>query len=256
VSGAHLGDAPVEAVLFDYGLTLMTYARPSEALHRAYAQIAASLHDQGHWDAAQLLAAVHDRVDARVAEHEAAGSLEEIDMAAAHRAAYADLGVTLSDAALDEAMRLEQEAWWEGIQVAPDAPPTLRQLRRAGLRLGICSNAPYRPGSMRDQLRHVGLLELVDAAVFSGEVGWRKPSPRIFRAALDAIAADPATTVHVGDRLREDVDGAHAAAMRAVRLREHHDDPDPDGRADAVLDRLADLPGLLGVGEGRGLFFV
>jgi putative hydrolase of the HAD superfamily len=100
---------------------------------------------------------------------------------------------------------------------------------------------------MREQLRHVGLLPLLDAAVFSSEVGWRKPSPQIFRAALAALGARPQTTVHVGDRLREDVDGAHAVGMRAVRLREHHDDPDPDRRADAVLDRLADLPRLLGL---------
>ena len=242
---------PVRAVLFDYGLTLITFTRPAEALHRAYTCIAALLppRDDRPWDADELLDAVHDRVDARVAEHEAAGSLEEIDIRRAHAEAYAELGVRLDAATLDEAMRLEQEAWWDGIHVAPGAPGTLTALRRAGLRLGICSNAPYRPGSMRAQLAQVGLLPLVDAAVFSGEVGWRKPSPRIFAAALEALGAEPAGTVMVGDRVREDVDGAHAAGMRAVRLREHHDDADPDARAEAVLDRLTGLPALLGSGE-------
>lgn len=245
---ARLGDAPVEAVLFDYGLTLVTYTRPDAALHRAYTRIAALLPARdggGPWDADELLDAVHDRVDARVAEHEAGGSLEEMDIEAAHRQAYAELGASLDPDTLDHAMRLEQEAWWEGMHVAPDSVAVLQALRRAGLRLGICSNAPYRPASMRAQLAHVGLLPLVDAAVFSGEVGWRKPSPHIFQAALDALGASPATTLMVGDRLREDVDGAHAAGLRALRLREHHDDPDPDGRADGVLDRLADLPALL-----------
>ena len=245
---ARLGDSPVEAVLFDYGLTLVTYTRPSTALHRAYTQIAALLPPRpggAPWDADELLGAVHDRVDARVAEHESSGSLEEMDIEAAHRRAYAELGASLDAETLDRAMRLEQEAWWEGMRVAPDSVAVLRELRGAGLRLGICSNAPYRPASMRAQLAHVGLLPLVDAAVFSGEVGWRKPSPRIFAAALDALGASAATTIMVGDRLREDVDGAHAAGMRALRLREHHDDPDPDGRADGVLDRLADLPPLL-----------
>lgn len=243
---------PVRAVLFDYGLTLMTYTRPAAALHRAYTRIAALLppRDGGApWDAGELLDAVHDRVDARVAEHEASGSLEEIDIRRAHREAYAELGVALDPGALDEAMRLEQEAWWDGVHVAAGAPPTLTALRDRGLRLGICSNAPYRPSSMREQLAQVGLLPLVDVAVFSGEVGWRKPSPRIFAAALGALRSEPATTVMVGDRVREDVDGAHAAGMRAVRLREHHDDADPDARAEAVLDRLAGLPDLLASGE-------
>jgi putative hydrolase of the HAD superfamily len=249
VSAASLRGEPVEAVLFDYGLTLMTYTRPVAALHAAYSRIAAMLGDP-RWTAETLLEAVHDRVDARVAEHEASGSLEEIDIVAAHRDAYGELGVSLDAVRLDSVMREEQEAWWAGIHVAPGAPATLRALRAAGLRLGICSNAPYRPASMREQLRVVGLLPLVDAAVFSGEVGWRKPSPRIFAAALAALGADARTTVHVGDRVREDVDGAHAVGMRAVRLREHHDDVDPEGRADAVLDRLGDLPRLLGVSPG------
>jgi putative hydrolase of the HAD superfamily len=250
VSPKGLADAPVTAVLFDYGLTLMTYTRPTQALHRAYSRIAATVGDN-HWDADALLAAVHDRVAARVEAHEATGSLEEIDITAAHRDAYADLGITLDTQQLDDAMREEQVAWWEGIHVAPDTVPTLHTLRSAGLRLGICSNAPYRPASMREQLQHVGLLPLVDAAVFSGEVGWRKPASQIFEAALHALGSEPETTVHVGDRVREDVDGAHAAGMRAVRIRQHHDDPDPDERADAVIDRLADLPALLGLPRGR-----
>ncbi|HXA27893.1 MAG TPA: HAD family hydrolase [Candidatus Angelobacter sp.] len=254
MSPASLNRLPVEAVLFDYGLTLMTYTRPEAALHRAYARVAAAIGDP-RWTAGALLDAVHDRVDARVAAHEAAGSLEEIDITAAHSEAYRELGIDLDPHQLDAAMREEQVAWWEGIHVAPDAPPTLRTLRDNGLRLGICSNAPYRPASMREQLAHVGLLPLLDAVVFSSEVGWRKPSPRIFAAALAALGADPRTTVHVGDRLREDVDGAHAAGLRAILLREHHDDPPewlPDARADAVLDRLADLPALLGLQPQAG----
>jgi len=243
---------PVRAVLFDYGLTLTTFTRPVDALHRAYTRIASLLpaRDGGApWDATELLDAVHDRVDARVAEHEARRGLREIDIVAAHRQAYADLGLDLDDGLLDQAMRLEQEAWWEGVHLAPCVAPTLTALRRSGLRAGLCSNAPYRPASMRDQLAHVGLLPLLDAAVFSGEVGWRKPSPEIFRAALAALGAEAATTVMVGDRAHEDVFGAHSAGMRAVRLREHHDDSDPEGRPEAVLDRLAELPALLASGE-------
>lgn len=237
--------SPVRAVLFDYGLTLTTFTRPVDAVRDAYRRIAAMV--PGSWDADQLLDAVHDRVDARVRAHEAAGELREIDIYASQREAYAELGVALDEATLDRAMQIEQEAWWQGVHLAPDVPATLDALRRAGMRIGICSNAAYRPSSMRDQLAHVGLLPLIDSATFSGEVGWRKPSPQIFAAALAALDAEPATTVMVGDRAREDVAGAHGVGMRAVRLREHDDDPGTDGSAaEAVLDRLADLPFLLG----------
>lgn len=243
--------APVRAVLFDYGLTLVTHTRPAEALHRAYARIGRILPprpDGLPWDADELLVAVHDLVEDRVQANEVAGALEEIDIAAAHRDAYADLGLALHPAAINEAMRLEQEAWWEGVRVARGVVDTLTALRQAGLRLGICSNAAYPAASMLAQLEHVGLLPLLDSAVFSSGVGWRKPAPQIFAAALEALRAEPATTVMIGDTVAADVDGAHAAGMRAILLREHRIDPDPDHRADAVLDRLTDLPALLGSG--------
>jgi putative hydrolase of the HAD superfamily len=240
--------APLRAVLFDYGDTLATHTRPVEALHRAYTRIAASLPrraDERPWNADELLVVIHDLVEGRLAANNVAGGLEEVDIEAIHRGAYAELGLALDPQQIDEAMRLEQEAWWEGVHLGPGVVETLAVLRRAGMRVGICSNAAYRPASMRAQLDYIGLLPLVDSAVFSSEVGWRKPAPQIFAAALDALNAEPATTVMVGDTVVADIDGAHAAGMRAIRLREHRDDPDPEQHADAVLDRLTDLPALL-----------
>jgi putative hydrolase of the HAD superfamily len=58
-------------------------------------------------------------------------------------------------------------------------------------------------------------------------------------------ADDPAHCVFVGDRLFDDIYGAHQAGMRAVLL-PHSDIPDvqrghTDGTPDAVLERLGDL---------------
>jgi putative hydrolase of the HAD superfamily len=239
-----LGGPPVEAVLFDYGLTLVTYRRPEAALGRVHEEISSLLADRLGVDApggARLLGAVHDVVEAAVEAHEREGGLEEIDLEPVAAAAYRELGFDLPPDLLDEVRRLEQEAWVEGITVAPDTVPTLTELRRRGLRLGLLSNAPYRAASMRSQLAALGLLPLLDTAVFSSAVGWRKPSPHIFERALSELGAAPGVTLMVGDRGREDVDGAHAVGMRAVLLREHRTDPAGEAAADAVLDRLADL---------------
>ena len=239
---------PVRAVLFDYGLTLVSHTRPDAALHRAYSHIATLLPPRegaAPWQAEELLLAVHDWVDERVAANEASGSLREIDVVAAHLDAYAALGVAIDPSQLDEATRLEQEAWWKGVHLTPGATETLATLRQAGMRLGICSNAAYRPELMHAQLEHAGIAALVDSAVFSSEVGWRKPSPHIFDAALRALGAEPATTVMVGDSVRADIAGAHGAGMRAIRVREHRDDLDQSDRAEAVVDRLAEIEPLL-----------
>ncbi len=184
----------VEAVLLDYGLTLVTYRRPGAALARAHDEISALLADRfgpGVPDGARLLAAVHDVVEAAVEAHEATDPLEEIDLEPVAAAAYRDLGLELPPELLDEVRRIEQEAWVEGISLAPDTMATLTELRRRGLRLGLCSNAPYRPASMRAQLDHLGLTPLLDAAVFSSAVGWRKPSPRIYERALAELGTAP-----------------------------------------------------------------
>jgi putative hydrolase of the HAD superfamily len=250
VSSARLDGDPVRAVLFDYGDTLVTHRRPVEALQRAYAEIAEQLAAALHVavpSAAELLVAVHDRVDAAVAAHQRSGALEEIDIGRAHRAAYHDLGLHPAAELVDQLMRVEQEAWWRGASVGDDAVATLVVLRQAGLRLGLVSNAAYLSPSMRGQLAYLGLTPLLDSATFSGEVGWRKPSRLIFERALSDLGAEPRSTIMVGDSVANDIAGGRAAGMRTVRLRQHVDDPAPVPLANALIDRLLDLPPLLGV---------
>ena len=240
-------------MLFDYGLTLVGFVRPGRAIARAHEEIARRLSAAGHRarGPAELRAAIHDRVEAEVAAHEAAGALDEVDIAVLERRAFAAIGLELDGQLLDDCSRLIQEAWLDGVRIYPDVVPVLTMLRARGLRCGLCSNAPYRPASMHAQLAHVGLDRLLDAAVFSSEVRWRKPAPQTFAAALAALGAQPRTTVFVGDRLREDVAGAQAAGMRAVLI-DRGDASAAGGTVgvahpDAVIRSLSELPGVLGL---------
>ncbi|HZB97669.1 MAG TPA: HAD family hydrolase [Candidatus Sulfotelmatobacter sp.] len=252
---ASLAGRPVDAVLFDYGNTLITVRRPQRSLERAYDSIAALLRARlgAHVPCGSvLLHAVHDRLEAAVFDHDRNGSLEEINLTAAALDAYADLGVTLSEADLDEVTRVEQTAWWDGITVPADVRPVLETLRAGGVRTGICSNAPYHPATLLAQLEHLRLAELLDSVTFSSQVGWRKPSPLIFERALAQLGGEAATTVMVGDTVSSDIRGAHGAGLRAIRLREHSDDQDTSEIADVVIDRLAELPRLLNIDGGQG----
>jgi putative hydrolase of the HAD superfamily len=49
-------------------------------------------------------------------------------------------------------------------------------------------------------------------------VGVEKPHPRIFERALSDLEAEPAGALHVGDSLRQDVEGALAVGMEALLL--------------------------------------
>jgi putative hydrolase of the HAD superfamily len=101
---------------------------------------------------------------------------------------------------------------WEVYQ---EVPATLDRLRRRGLRLGVISNWDERlPGLLAD----LDLAPRFDAIVTSASVGVEKPDWRIFEAALQALDVAAGEAVHVGDSPIEDVEGAIAAGMQAIRL--------------------------------------
>ncbi len=54
--------------------------------------------------------------------------------------------------------------------------------------------------------------------LFSDEVGFRKPHPKIFEIAAEKLNAKPCEIVHVGDNLKTDVAGAKNAGFKAVHL--------------------------------------
>jgi HAD superfamily hydrolase (TIGR01549 family) len=241
---ARLAGRPVEGLLFDYGHTLITYERPQDALLDVYTGISRYLRAHGHEkppSPEELLSKVHDRIEKVVANHEAEGGLEEIDLVSAERVAWSAAGVTLDDETLTRLTFMVQQAWWEGVMVPAGLFDIMEELRGRGLKVGICSNAPYRPDTMHAQLRHLGLDRIFDSVTFSSEVGWRKPSPKLFLAALEALGTRPEATVMIGDRCREDIRGALELNMGTIRTRQHRDDACQDVEADAVIDSLDEL---------------
>lgn len=119
-----------------------------------------------------------------------------------------------------------------------DVVPTLTTLRGAGLKLGLVSNTSRDLGAF---VRHFGLE--VDGWIASGSYGKVKPSPLIFRAALELVECEPGAALMVGDSVEDDVEGARAVGMRALLL-------DRAGRFPAAPERiesLAELPGALGL---------
>ena len=92
---------------------------------------------------------------------------------------------------------------------------------RGGVRIGLISNSHRCLASFQS---HFELEGLIAGAVSSSEHGLMKPHPSIFRAALDLVNVPAERAVMVGDSVRQDVDGALAAGMRAVLV---HRSPRP-----------------------------
>jgi len=75
-----------------------------------------------------------------------------------------------------------------------------------------------------------------------------KPSPEFFTAPLEALGRRPDTALVVGDDLAADIGGGQAVGAAAVLVRNGKGDrsqPGAEAEPDAILDSVAELPGLL-----------
>jgi putative hydrolase of the HAD superfamily len=133
--------------------------------------------------------------------------------------------------------RWEQAAHFE---LYDDALPVLRALHRRRLKLGLVSNTSRDLGAF---VRHFALE--VDGWITSGSHGKAKPSPLIFRAALELVGCPAECAVMVGDSPEDDVAGARAVGMRAVLVDRTGRFPDAPDR----IESLAELPAALGLGR-------
>src|ERR671934_224671 len=163
--------------------------------------------------------------------------------ATAKSAMITNVGVEVDDAELERFLLAEHAAWAPARKLASTTHALLDAIRERGLKTGIVSNA-FDPGwiLMRD-LEEMGLAERLDVAVFSSDVGLRKPHPRIFLRALEELGVEPQHALFVGDRLRQDVGGAHELGMHTVqamwfRAEEVDGAPEPDFRAFTQFDVL------------------
>lgn len=97
----------------------------------------------------------------------------------------------------------------------PETAPTLARLKSQGFELGIISNFDTRLFSV---LRGLGIADAFDTVTISSLAQAAKPAPKIFQLALDKHAVDPHEALHVGDSLRDDVEGAAGAGLQALLL--------------------------------------
>ena len=142
------------------------------------------------------------------------------------------------------------EFWEPHTLTDPQVRPLWEELRAGGIRVGVLSNTIWPREWHRGFFARDGVEHLIDGDVYTSEVAWTKPSPHAFRAAMAAVGAtDPARCVYVGDRLFDDVHGAHAAGLRAIHVPHSVIPPEQaghtEGEPDAVAHELAEIPGLL-----------
>ncbi|MGC4889314.1 HAD family hydrolase [Micromonospora sp. DT227] len=197
---------PVTTVLFDFAWTL--FARDSE---RWVGNAAASI-DQ------TLAAGEAHRIAGHFAE-----LLRETATDPAHIARDLDprvwdraiIAVLEQIPGVDQALAsVLHETHAEAIEPYADTVATLSALRDSGVRIGVVSNVGW---DIRKCFARHGLDGYVDAFVLSYKVGFVKPDPRIWGAALEALHSTPGQTLMVGDHPAGD-GGSVSAGIPALIL--------------------------------------
>ncbi len=184
----------IEAVLFDWGNTLVQFT----------------------WDD-ELLRAGHRAALGRD-DPEFTARYREAMLGDAPRRPYPDVLRELGVDDPDAFINAEHDVWRPAHAVLGSAQALLESLRGRGIKTGVVANAWPEPARLlRADAAAYGLAGLLDVMVFSDEVGVAKPQPEIFLHALDRLGVEPFAAMFVGDRLEADVRGAADVGMTTVQ---------------------------------------
>ncbi len=126
----------------------------------------------------------------------------------------------------------------------PGAVATLRRLREDGYLLGLITVCSEDIEVLWPESEFAGLF---DAEVFSSDVGFSKPDPRIYLRCCELLGVEPAEAVFVGDGANDELAGARRVGMDAILI--HRDGEDPLWPGLEVWDgpRVTSIPGVLDV---------
>ncbi|MQG82938.1 MAG: HAD-IA family hydrolase [SAR202 cluster bacterium] len=106
--------------------------------------------------------------------------------------------------------------------------------------LGLVSNMNQNGDELAETM---GLTAYLDFAVTSAEIGSEKPHAPIFLAALDKAGTQPTESIHVGDQITSDINGAANVGINPVLV--DRDGNHPGTTLCPRIETLMELPALL-----------
>ena len=99
------------------------------------------------------------------------------------------------------------------LRLYPQVQETL-DLLRSHYHMAVVSDAQR--AHAVPELHAVGILNYFNPIIVSGDYGYRKPDPRLFQKALDALQVRPEQALFLGNDLYHDIFGAQQVGMKAI----------------------------------------
>ncbi|WP_433827382.1 HAD family hydrolase [Actinoplanes sp. CA-015351] len=117
--------------------------------------------------------------------------------------------------AIRAAMPARIDALRADTRLRHDAVSALTAIRGRGVRTALISDCTHELPAF---LPGLPVAPLLDAQIYSVELGVCKPDPAIYLAACDRLGVDPEDCLYVGDGGSHELTGAAAVGMTPVRL--------------------------------------
>jgi len=149
----------------------------------------------------------------------------------------------ISNSILSRATRAFADEFMRSTSIEDDAISVLQKLC-GRYKLGLISNFSI-PECGRELLNRFGLSKFFDLIVISGEINLRKPSPKIFERALDALNVRPSEAVFIGDMLDLDIIGPKKVGMKTILIERRPMQDHSKVKPDKTVKRLTELLSVL-----------
>lgn len=209
----------LKAILFDLGGTLLDFEHHQdfdEVLKLAHQALRTYLVSEGFDIPFQKIVDVTNGIFDAYFEF-ASMTFLEIDATILYSAKLYHLGIEeyTNEELISGAMTTFEDQIINNYYIYEDTKSVLSTLKGREVKLGLVSNNNC--SYVFDQLLQIYDLEkYFDATVVSSEVGIRKPHKGIFFHCLNQLKVHGENAMFVGDRLREDIQGATNVGMKSV----------------------------------------
>lgn len=150
-----------------------------------------------------------------------AKGLDEVDLREKHmRDVFDIIGLTSGERELaEEHCRVTMD----GIYIYPDA---INVLESMGERYTLCMITNGPPVWQREKITKLGIEGYFKEIIVSGELGYHKPSPVIFKEMTTRMNVDPSEIIYIGNDYRKDIVGADGAGWSTAWVNRKNQEPE------------------------------
>jgi putative hydrolase of the HAD superfamily len=205
----------IQAVLFDLGDTLSRSASLSQAIENLVdSPIAQKLRLER-----EQLRRIGLEIDQYIRTLYREERWDQPDWRQVWACGAENAGINISFDEVELLCRAHLKEFTKRCKLEPYSIPLMMRIQAANIPLGLVSNVTGPADIFERDLSEKGLARYFSVVVWSANVGYRKPNPRIFEIALEGLKLKPGKQIlMVGDNEQADIVGGKKMGFTTVKV--------------------------------------